>query len=825
MSAAKSKYLNGSSVAIMIAALASAGGAYAQSAGIATGEIETVVVTGTKFNPDVAPAKASLDAMEPQTIINQSYIQDSVAETSDYTTLLSIAPSMTGMDINGPGLSDGNVKNTLRGIPDGNFGLTYDGIPFGDTNGPTHHSESYFPASVIGSVVVDRSPGNAGNLGASTYGGSVNMFSEDLTDTQRIRASGTYGSWNTNDLNVNYQSGDFDVAGLGDNRLLANFEEIGSDGYLSYQSTAHTNVLLKFEHDIAPGWKITVFGNQNGLFQHLNDNNGETAAQVDAFGKQYALQVTNPALGNYVAYNNIHKNTDMDYVRLQGEAGWGITIDDTAYTYAYVNKTQTATDIEATATEITNGVTDGLGTVVGGTLTGGTTTGGVNSGGTLTGSTKSKTDVPGYSKLNAYRVWGNVFRFAKDFDYGWLTGQLRGGVWWEAQATDRSRFDYDMTKCVAQSTGCDLWDSGFNYTAIGDATNFSKGKADLVLPGALGAGPYAGYAEYLEHSGWDQYQPFAELELHPLPDLTITPGFKYIHWDHTTSSPVEPKNFTSDYSANFTTNRDLPFAMANYKILPNWSTYVQYAQGIYVPDVSVFEIKPAPANNGFPAAETTTNYQAGTVYYGDNFNVDADVYYIGVNNNYVSEPCNQPPFNGPAGETCYANTGAATYKGVEGEGTYSLEGIVDGLAVFANGSVMSSKTQGFWVAQAPMWTAASGLFYKFDAIKLSLTDKLVGPQFNNVIFNSNNTLNVAATQFYKLHTYNVMDFKGGYAFGNMEFDIGIYNVLNSRAITQEKGTDMIGGASVYDIANRGGSLDQYYFQPSRSAQFTLKATF
>ena len=84
-------------------------------------DLETVVVTGTQFNPDIAPAKSSLDTMEPQTIINQSYIQDSVANTADYTTILAIAPSMTGQDINGPGLSDGNVKNTLRGLPDGSF--------------------------------------------------------------------------------------------------------------------------------------------------------------------------------------------------------------------------------------------------------------------------------------------------------------------------------------------------------------------------------------------------------------------------------------------------------------------------------------------------------------------------------------------------------------------------------------------------------------------------------------------------------------------------------------------------------------------------------
>src|ERR1051325_93759 len=84
-----------------------AGGAHAQQlaqansqqmAAASTTTIETVVVTGTAFNPEVAPAKASLDATQPQTIINQSYIQDSVAQTGTYTTILAIAPSMTGTD-------------------------------------------------------------------------------------------------------------------------------------------------------------------------------------------------------------------------------------------------------------------------------------------------------------------------------------------------------------------------------------------------------------------------------------------------------------------------------------------------------------------------------------------------------------------------------------------------------------------------------------------------------------------------------------------------------------------------------------------------------
>src|SRR5215469_18229056 len=98
--------------------------------------------------------------------------------------------------------------------------------------------------------------------------------------------------------------------------------------------------------------------------------------------------------------------------------------------------------------------------------------------------------------------------------------------------------------------------------------------------------------------------------------------------------------------------------------------------------------------------------------------------------------------------------------------------MLEGLAVFANGTLNSSKSGGGWLKQAPMWTAASGIFYKKDEWKLSLIDKLVGQQYTDA----------GNTQFYKLGAYNVMDFKGSYSFSNYEFTVGVYNVLNSRSL-------------------------------------------
>ncbi len=780
-------------IALISGAFLAATGAHAQLvASNAAGGIETVVVTGTAFDPESAPAKARLETMEPQTIINKSFIEDSVAETADYTTILAIAPGMTGFDVNGPGLSDGGVKNTMRGLPDGSYGITYDGIPFGDTNGPSHHSQSYFPGSTIGSIDVDRGPGNAGNMGASTYGGSINMFSEVLTSDANGKVSATVGSWGVNQYVGNYQTGDFTIGGI-TSRAMVNLQDANSSGYLTLQSSAAKNWTIKSQTEIAPGWTVTLFGSYNALFQNLNDNSGETAAQVIAYGKTYALQSTNPALGNYAAYNHVHKKTDMEYLRVQGDLGNGFAIDNTLYTYDYRNKTLSTTSVSQTSANIAAGITQGNGSILGGKY--------------------FPNDVPGYTKQNAFRNYGDIFRVSKDFTFGWLTGQLRTGLWWEGSSSQRARSDYDATKCFA-SPNCDPWHGGNQLFADSRLYN-STSKPSTVVATPTSAPYGGGYFEYQEHSNWNQYQPFIELELHPLENLTVTPGFKYVNWSRSVAAPLEQKTKpVVPVYGSYTTTRDLPFLMANYRIEPSWSVYAQYAQGIYVPDISSFE--QAKPTSTYPKAQTTTNYQLGTVFYADQFTFDADVYYIGVENNITYQLCNVAPFTGSAGETCALNTGAATYKGLEGEGTYAFDGELEGLSVFLNGSIGSGKTQGKWIKGIPMWTSAQGIFYKRGAWKVSLIDKVVGQQYSDA----------ANTTFYKLGAYSNMDFKASVTEGALEFGLGVSNVLNSRSIGAVSIVDKTTvGSSVNDIFNRGGSLDQYYFQPSRGFQVTVKARF
>jgi iron complex outermembrane receptor protein len=776
-------------IALAAGTFATTGRAFAGDDVTANGEpMETIVVTGTRFDTEAAPAKASLETTEPQTIINRSYIENFVPPQADYVTILAIVPSLTGGDSNGPGLSDGGAKNTLRGLPDGSFAMLYDGIPFGDTNGPTHHNISYFPASTIGSIVVDRGPGNAGNLAASTYGGTIKLFSQTLTADPQANASLSYGSFETQLAVLNGQSGDIDTFGA-TTRILANVQGLESNGALTLQDIRSWNTLLKIETEITPDWKVTLFSSYSHLTEHLDDNNGLTPAQVQAYGKDFSLQNTNPNLPTYYAYNYTTKATDIEYFRVNGAITDTLKIDNLAYTYAYWNHTFSPNAQTQTAADIANNTSEDNATL---TL--------------FSNGKKIPNQLLAYDKENRYRVYGDIIRLSQDYDFGFVSGQVRTGTWIETQETNRFKYFFDANLCNSELVNPFLNGGGAAASACG------------VVSGK-GNNGYLGYAKDDEHSTWTQYQPFLELDIKPTDDLTITPGVKYVHFLHGVNAPIAQGSLCGvslacppfnklgqDYQASYITRTTLPFLTVNYKLDPSWSVYAEYAKGVYVPDISSFETKTPTVS--YPQAEKTTNYQLGTVFYADNFTFDADVYYIDISNNYISQPCTYS-----VQETCYLNNGAATYKGIEGEGTYAFNNVMGvnltGLSIFVNGALMSSKSSnGLWEPNAPKWTAAAGLLYKQNGWKFGLIAKITGPQYSD-------TTNYS---FYRLPSYSNVNATVGYSYDNYELSVNVDNLLNSRATLQ---VSEAGGLQT----NPATSLDQYIFQAPISATVTLKAHF
>lgn len=735
-------------LSLAIAALAGSCAAMADTVDLGTigGSGGAATTTSVKAErgtaASVAPTQSNLKATEPQSIISRSYIEESVAPTGNFNSIIGIAPSVATQPApNGPGLGD--VKSTMRGFQDGDYNVTFDGIPFGDTNNPTHHSTSYFPAAVIGGVVIDRGPGNASNLGQATYGGSVNLLSKVPSAEQKSSVYGSIGTWGTQLEGISFESGR--MQNYGDATLQLDYQHLGSPGYLTNYNIKSDTFTGKYQRPVGDASLLTLFSAYTDVFTNVPDStSGATLAQVAKFGKNYGLN-NDPTSQGFVGYNHVSKQTDFEYARVQTSWGSGWETDNNLYTYAYKNSTFAGQDAS--------------GYLGSGILATGATANGVK----LNGVTY-KTDVPGYDKLNQYRVIGDIFKATNKMD----AGLLRAGVWIETADTPRHNLAYDLTQSA--------------YTGVFGSKNFDQ------------------------HSTWKQYQPFAEFEWVAAPGLTVTPGLKYMSFTRSVSAPVANQgnvgasNFSENYKAT------LPFLTVNKLLSSDMSVYTQYAQGMQVPALSYLQVATPsfPANN--PEPQKTTNYQIGVVKKSDAFTWDADLYYIDINNLIGQSTV--------AGQTQFYNAGGAVYKGAEGQMTYVIG---SGFSAYANAGINSASYKsgnafGYSgaVASAPNMTAALGALYNSGPWVGSLIYKRTGMQYAYP--------NQPAT--YQIAAYGNADLNIAYTFKNLgsiggkalKLQLSIFNLTNSQnVISVSKGSVV--------------ALDQYQWQAPRSYMLSAKVDF
>ncbi len=729
---------------------------------------ELVITAPVGGAPASAPVQAPLQSTEPTSIVTRQAIDQFVPQTGDYTQVILLTPSMSGISQNGAGFYE--AKSTLRGFSDGQYNVTYDGIPFGDTNDFTHHSTSFFPASNIGAVTVERGPGQAGQLGEATFGGSVNMFSPEVSDYRGASEQLTYGSWNSAQSIFKANTGD--IAALGNTHVFVALQQATTDGALTHSGAYGVNEMARSVTPISEHWTLTLFTTINYTKVYEDDNNGATRQQVGLFGKDFALtdnpffpasnmatlagpagQVTPTSVwpGTYYKYNTVSKQTDFEYFRLAGDFSSKSHLEETIYTYYYNNHTMSPEDITGARAVFTQPTLTAAG---------------------LPGP-KVLGDVPSYTKLNHYRVWGDITRLDQDFS-DWAS--LRVGVWAEAVATHRVRTDFDQT--------------------LGGVPNFDQKSAPFNI-------------QYDQHSTTQQVQPFVDLELRPLENLTITPGFKYVTISRDVWGPFN-QTARDNVEQRDTFTKPLYYLTVNYKIQPNWSVYGQYATGFLAPPLSVLQVKGFIDTSHLQPQETT-NYQVGAVYQNHRLTADADFYYIDFKN-LLSSFTGTSGFSGavcPKNETCFENIKGAVYKGVEGEATLEA---MDHLFVFANGSWNSAKNQltGNQIAGAPAYTAAGGAIYKEGGWSVSLLDKLVGDNWQ-----------VEGNPFYHIGAYNELDLTGVYTINRWRLEAGIYNLLNSQQLYKISANK----STAASLSNPATQLDLLYFQPPINFQISARYNF
>lgn len=610
--------------------------------------LPTVVVRGTEDVESAttqAPTATPLTVTQPTSVISQHFIENNAALSSSYDDIAKIAPSVYAVSPNGPGLMENQVFS-IRGFTDGQFNVTFDGIPWGDANDFTHHTTSYFMDHDLGGISVDRGPGTAATIGNATFGGTIAVSSKAPAADTTITPYVSYGSFNTQLVGAQVDTGP--VAKYGGAAAFLDAESLSSDGYLNNSGQRRKNVFTKIAAPAGDNTVVTFVAMYNQLHQFVSL--GATAAQIAQFGPRYALS-NDPTNQNYYGYNNDRINTDFEYIGVASRLGGGWSIDNKVYTSAYYHDGQNGLD---------------------------------PNGSTPNGTSYGANDVPGQLLVNNYRSWGDTFKARDDLFFG----DVQTGLWVDRQNNLRRLTEVDFT--------------------LGGALN----------PAGDPSSPIPGIDRLLQQS-LTTVQPFVQVDWNVLPDLTLSPGIRYDHFERSVNSQVNVQTVTAQsYSTTFSAT--LPSLLAHYQIASDWAAYAQVAKGFLAPNENFFNSADPGSTNLSP--QQSWNYQLGSSWQTKALSLSADVYYIDFKNLIG--------FQTIAGNTVFSNQGGVTRKGIEAEATGYL-GM--GVSLYANGSLNSAKSKqtGLWVQDAPDATATAGVIYNLQGWYASLLDKWVGKTYGD----------------------------------------------------------------------------------------------
>lgn len=345
-----------------------------------------------------APTEAALDAYQPQSAINLQFIANNLAPTADYGTIASVAPSVSQVATNGAGLTDSR-RLTLRSFNDGQYNVTYDGIPFADTNDFTHHTTSYFPAKMIGRVVVDRGPGTASTIGQATFGGTIALLSKDPRSDLAVIPTLSYGSYNTTLAHLEANSGI--IGGLGSASAIASYQYLTTDGYQTNVKMKRDTTYIKYLQPIGKHTTITFLSNYNDIA--FNNPVPLTQAQIDTFGRDFGLS-NDKTSTLYWGYNHRRNQTDFEYLGIESTLAESWHIDNKFYTYYYNNGSFDTASIGTRAWNLGDNV--------------------------------------GRYKLSLYRAWGDTLNLAWENPFG----TLKFGTWYEYHRSRRYQFGLNYTE-------------------------------------------------------------------------------------------------------------------------------------------------------------------------------------------------------------------------------------------------------------------------------------------------------------------------------------------------------------------------------------------
>jgi iron complex outermembrane receptor protein len=745
-----------------------AGGTQDISIPLSVQTLETTVTVSESISlaASTAPSGNTLEASSARTEISADFIRNFMAPTADYSEFVNYAPGTFSLNPNGIGLGQG--KTFFRGFSDGEYTMTFDGIPFEDTNTPTHHSWANFPSGWTTGVDFDRSAGLASDVGPTNFGGSIHLLSPELVPDPDIRATVSYGSWDTRLLQLDADSGFFGPDKK--SSFLMDIQQLLSNGYQTDNFQKRVAGYGKYQYRFSNRSSLTLYGGLVDIWTNTPNTTNPTSGQVAQYGDNFLLQgneflSTGAPNPYYFGFNFYHVQTDFEYASFNSDLGNGWKFDTKAYTTRYWNKQN-----------YQNGATVNL--------------------------TAAKPS--GVDKLNGYRHAGDTVTLSDTTRWG----IFRTGVWYDWAYTDRYQIPSNIL--TWQDTPFGNFHEHFVTQSF---MPFAEYEWHPLQKFVITAGIKA--ADY--NMTLNQYQDNGKTVGCLGGTLGTQPG---------TGAPYcfGGGAFTT-HEMNW--NNWLPNLSARYFLRNNWSTYAQWSEGSVIPPSASFDTL-----NGNPTTppkpQLAKTYQVGSVIKFRRWTLDADAYYVHFQNaydSYIDPATNELVFiaSGPIntkgveaesnvivgwGFTLYLNASMSSAKYQEGGG-------------FPNG--------GLWEANSPKNIETIGVFWRHKNWDVGLLDKRVGTMYND---NGSLTeivggvpLPVPVNQAITINPFTLVNFNVNYTVKNTSWmrgskiGLAVNDLADSHNIVGVTPFTAATAAAAY-VANPG---DQLNLLPGRSVMVTLTA--
>lgn len=254
--------------------------------------------------------------------------------------LLSETPSIT--NYSDAGNSQGYSYFRLRGIDQTRINMTLDGVPLNEPEDQGAYFSNYPDIfNSVSKIQIQRGVGTTKN-GVASYGGSVQLFSPNLSDTTKTTFGLGYGSFNSLRVFGEYNSGIRNKKAL-----YVRASQIYSDGYKYHSSNNSQSIFLSggLFYDKST-WKLNILaGHQQndmawiGVSDSLIDINRRTNAN-NKQEKDRFFQTLTQLQNSWQISRSSSLQSSIYYTFLKGNYGFdlnnflGLPSTDELYNYA-----------------------------------------------------------------------------------------------------------------------------------------------------------------------------------------------------------------------------------------------------------------------------------------------------------------------------------------------------------------------------------------------------------------------------------------------------------------------------------------------------------